>query len=53
MSKIYSIKALISENGKVYKGILDFYETKCILNSDTRLITEFFMISILPNLLPD
>ena len=42
MSKIYSIKALISDNGKIYKGILDFYETKCILHSDTRLITEFF-----------
>ena len=42
MSKIYSVEAMISENGKNYKGTLDFYEDKCILHSDTKMITEFY-----------
>ena len=42
MGKIYSVEAMISKDGKNYKGVLDFYDSKCILHSDTKLINEFF-----------
>lgn len=42
MSVICSIEALINQDGKNYKGTLDFYPSKCILHSSTKLITEFF-----------
>ncbi len=42
MSKIYSVESMISKNRKNYKGTLDFYEDKCILHSNTKVIAEFF-----------
>lgn len=41
MAKIFSIDAMISVDGKNYKGVLDFYDSKCILHSNTRIITDF------------
>ena len=41
MDKIYSVEALVNTDGKNYKGILDFYDSKCILHNTARIITEF------------
>ena len=41
MTMIYSADAMISIDGKNYKGVLDFYDSKCILHSNTRIISEF------------
>lgn len=41
MKPFYSVEAMISSEGKNYKGILDFYDTKCVLHNPTRVIEEF------------
>lgn len=41
MNPFYSVEAMISSEGKNYKGTLDFYDTKCVLHNPTRVIEEF------------
>lgn len=41
MDPFYSVEAMVSLEGKNYKGILDFYDTKCVLHNTTRVIEEF------------
>lgn len=41
MKPFYSVEAMISSEGKNYKGTLDFYDTKCVLHNPTRVIEEF------------
>lgn len=41
MNPFYSVEAMISSNGKNYKGTLDFYDNKCILHNATRVFEEF------------
>ena len=41
MKPFYSVEAMISSDGKNYKGTLDFYDTKCVLHNTTRVIEEF------------
>ena len=41
MNPFYSVEAMISSNGKNYKGTLDFYDDKCILHNATRVFDEF------------
>lgn len=38
---LYSVEAMITEEGKNYKGTLDFYEDRCILHNYTKVIEEF------------
>lgn len=37
----HSVEALISSNGKNYKGTLDFYDDKCILHKEEKTYVEF------------
>ncbi len=41
MKPFYSVEAMVSFEGKNYKGTLDFYDTKCVLHNPTRIIEEF------------
>jgi hypothetical protein len=41
MKPFYSVEAMVSTEGKNYKGTLDFYNTKCVLHNPTRTIEEF------------
>ena len=41
MKPFNSVEAMISSEGKNYKGTLDFYDTKCVLHNPTRVIEEF------------
>lgn len=41
MELLYSVEAMISLNGKNYKGTLDFFETKCLLHTETKTYAEF------------
>lgn len=41
MNPFYSVEAMISSNGKNYKGTLDFFDDKCILHNATRVFEEF------------
>lgn len=42
MELLYSVEAMISSDGKNYKGTLDFYDTKCVLRNETKTYVEFF-----------
>lgn len=42
MELLYSVEAMISSDGKNYKGTLDFYDTKCLLHNEKKTYTEFF-----------
>lgn len=42
MELLYSVEAMISSEGKNYKGTLDFYDTKCHLHTETKTHAEFF-----------